>query len=91
MDDDDLFGTGPTQPTIQTAPQTQSSQSTSSFDGDLMGGLGGISFTPANPTPPQPQNNDLFNILGLSMGGPQPVVSQPPANQGFGGDLLGFG
>lgn len=87
-DDDDIFGSvGGNQPT----QPTQTSHS--SNDGDLMGGLGGVNFGSSNPPPPQPKNDDPFNILGLSMGEPQqPQPIQQTNNYGMGeGDLLGFG
>lgn len=56
-------------------------------------GLGSVSFE-TNPQP-QPVNNggDLFGMInfGTPSPQPQPTNNPQPANNGFGGDLLGFG
>jgi hypothetical protein len=84
--DDDIFNSivnAPTE-TQQPKPQVPSQQQGSLFES----GLGGISFE-QQPVGNPPVNNDPFGILGLSMGGSQPL---PQTNiSGFGGDLLGFG
>jgi hypothetical protein len=84
MDDDDIFGSVPSNP----GPAPEVSAPASSTP-DLMGGF---SFEPSPSPPPSqpPASNDPFGMMGLDIGSNQ---AQPPqSNQGgFGGDLLGFG